>query len=111
MKRKLNEVHMAAVDGLLARGKSANETVALVAKQFDLLPKSVQQYAESKLAEQPVIPNTPVPLPDPMINKTASGREGVMVMTEAGSNRVDAARERNKSIVPKVPSHIHKARG
>lgn len=110
MKRKLTEVHMATADGLIGRGKSVSETVAIVAKQFGILPKSVQQYIESKAAEMPVVVETPKP-PDPLfINKTQKGREGMSVMTEAGSMRVDNNRERFNSMPKKPQPHIKPAR-
>jgi hypothetical protein len=95
--KKLTETEKFCIEGMLNNGMSNEEVANALGRDVELIEELIDDYEQD---------------PGPMtINETASGNRGVTVMTEAGSYRVDQARENhNNSLAEnkKTQGTIHK---
>jgi len=92
--KSLTEAEQYCIDGMLSNGMSPSKIASTLGRDIEL----VNEYVNSP--EQESGPMT--------INKTLNGRKGVSIMTEAGSQRVDASRNRNYEGAKEKPVHkIH----
>ena len=81
--KKITETEKFCIEGMLNNGMSTEEAAKALGRPVEAIEDLVNEYEQD---------------PGPMtINETASGNRGVTVMTEAGSYRVDQARENHKN--------------
>ena len=90
--KSLTQAEQYCIDGMLSNGMSHSKIASTLGRDI------INEYVNS--SEQEAGPMT--------INKTLSGNKGVSIMTEAGSQRVDASRNRHYEGAKEKPVHrIH----
>ena len=92
--KSLTQAEQYCIDGMLSNGMSPSKIASTLGRDIELINEYV---------------NNPEQESGPMtINKTLSGNKGVSIMTEAGSQRVDASRNRHYEGAKEKPVHrIH----
>jgi len=92
--KALTETEKFCIEGMINNEMSISEIAKVLGREESLVKKLLEDY------EEETIPLT--------INETSSGNKGVSIMTEAGSYRVDSARERELGPTKTSEDTLHK---
>lgn len=88
-KGKLSKAETASIRGMLAADIELEEIASQLDRSLVVVKKAVASLSEEPVATEEVASPHDASY---FINKTAGGREGISVMTEAASQRGDVAR-------------------